>query len=207
MITETHPYFFLESLFSRPDAVFSFSRYVYTPDSVFDEREVFETAGHDITAGWLENQIEALHENQELAIHSRVIMQGRAWHIPMLDFATTRISNDELSRLRAFLPAKAFRSAAFFNSGRSFHLYSEALITPKEWLEFLGRALLVNPREEPPIIDSRWIGHRLLAGYCSLRLSNSSNQYRGMPRRVGLAAMQEGTLAASVAHVDNEAHV
>ena len=39
MISENHPFRFVQQLFSRDDAHFAFSKYVYTPDSLFDERE------------------------------------------------------------------------------------------------------------------------------------------------------------------------
>jgi hypothetical protein len=204
MIQESHPYFFLEPLFSRQDAVFQFSRYVYTPDSVFDERDTFDVSGPDVTVGWLDEQIDSLSARQELAIHSKVVIAGRSMHIPMLDFSTSTIQGTHLRRLRALLPERVFRNAAFFSSGRSFHLYSVHLSTPKEWMELLGRALLVNLPGVTPIVDTRWVGHRLLAGYCSLRVSNNSRLYEAMPARLSLAAVERGAANQNVTNYSTD---
>jgi hypothetical protein len=197
MISGDHPFFFLEPLFGRSGAVFHFSRYVYTPDSLFDDRETFQMHGTAITVGWLEEQFASLKRHQELAIHSKVLLEGRTVHIPMLDFAVDRIGPEELDRIRAFLPERVFSTSTFYSSGRSYHAYATSLLGPKDWHVFLGRALLINPRDGEQIVDARWVGHRLIAGYCSLRLSNSSGQYRGMPKRVGIRALTESKFVRS----------
>jgi hypothetical protein len=191
MIDDGHPFFFLEPLFARDHATFYFSRYIYVPDSVSDERDVLLVPGSSISAEWVEEQMRTLKPEQELAIHSRVLIDGRTYHIPMLDFVTAQISAEQLYRVQTFLPSRVFKSSAFFYSGRSFHAYSSHLLGPKDWYEFLGRALLVNRRDDEEIIDSRWVGHRLIAGYCSLRFSNNSRQYMAMPRKVSLRAFED----------------
>jgi hypothetical protein len=191
MIGKDHPVYFLEPLFAREGALFHFSRYVYKPDSLLDDRELLTVAGSDLTIDWFEKQFESLEHDQELAIHSTVAMNGRALHIPMLDFATNHIGPMQLHRLQMFLPKRVFTNFAFYNSGRSFHAYSAHLLPPKDWYQFLGRALLVNPRDQAEIIDARWVGHRLIGGYCSLRLSNNSQQYKGMPKKVSIRALTE----------------
>lgn len=197
MIAGDHPFFYLEPLFGRGGALFHFSRYVYTPDSLFDERETFHVRGTDITAQWLEEQFGALKRHQELAIHSKVLLDGRTAHIPMLDFATDHMGSEELDRVRAFLPDRVFSTSAFYSTGRSYHAYSTHLLGPKEWYALLGRALLINPRDDGQIVDARWVGHRLIAGYGSLRISNNSGQYRGMPKRVGIRTLTESRLVRS----------
>jgi hypothetical protein len=192
MIDLDHPFFFLEPLFAKEGATFHFSRYVYTPDSLFDERELLEVAGHELTVEWLESATKALGPSQELAIHSLVTIGGRKSHIPMIDFAAHRLGEDELGRIRAFLPSRVFKAASFYHSGRSFHAYSTNLLEPKEWYAFLGRILLINPSNGDQIVDARWVGHRLIAGYCSLRFSNNSRQYMGMPRKMGIRSLIEG---------------
>lgn len=195
MIANDHPFYFLEPLFVREGATFHFSRYVYTPDSLFDEREPLEVSGADLSVEWLENQLEDLKAGQELAIHSKVVIDNNTFHIPMLDFATAQIGPEQLHRVKTFLPKRVFVTSAFYHSGRSFHAYSTHLLGPKDWHAFLGRALLINPRDDRQIIDARWIGHRLIAGYCSLRFSNNSGQYRGMPRQVSIRALTENKAA------------
>jgi hypothetical protein len=194
MIKSTHPYFFLERLFSKHDSVFHLSRYVYSPDSLFDAREHLSLKGSELTVTLLDDLISNLGPDQELAIHSNVIGDdGRTRHIPMIDFSTSRLSGEQIDRIRRFLPPRVFSSSAFFESGRSFHAYSTNLLSPSEWAEFLGRLLLVNPRDSEAIIDSRWIGHRLIAGYCSLRLSNNTRNYLAEPKYVSIGALLEST--------------
>jgi hypothetical protein len=204
MIADDHPFFFLEPLFAKEGAVFQFSRYIYAPDSLFDERELFEVIGSDVTVDWLEGQFGTLKPDQELAIHSKVVIDGRSVHIPMLDFATDHIRPEELYRVRTFLPERVFATSAFYHSGRSFHAYSMHLLGPRDWYSFLGRALLINPRDDRQIIDTRWVGHRLIAGYCSLRFSNNSGQYKGMPRKVSIRTFTE---SKPVAPLDPRDHI
>lgn len=191
MIGDDHPFFFLDPLFGREDSVFSFSRYVYTPDSLFDERELLEVVGSELSVEWLDEQLNRLRPNQELAIHSNVWVKKRTFHIPMLDFSTDQLASEDLNRIKAFLPMRVFATSSFYQSGRSFHAYSRHLLEPREWYDFLGRALLINPRDGRQIVDTRWIGHRLIAGYCSLRFSNNSGQYRSMPRQVSIRELAE----------------
>jgi hypothetical protein len=202
MIAHDHPFFFLEPLFAREGAIFHFSRYVYTPDSLFDERDLFEVGGTDLSVEWLEDQFKALNPDQELAIHSKVIVDNHTFHVPMLDFATDQIGAEQLQRVKMFLPNRVFATSAFYHSGRSFHAYSTTLLGPKDWHAFLGRALLINARDNRQIVDARWIGHRLIAGYCSLRFSNNSGQYQGLPRQVSIRALTENKPAVPFGSVD-----
>lgn len=187
MISDGHPYYFLSNLLNKPGAIFHLSRYVYTPDSLLDEREAISVDVDDFTEQWVSQALNGLAANQELAFHSTVIIGGRTWHIPMIDFAQEEpLSGEVVDRVRQFLPRSVAMNMAVFSSGRSFHAYSVSLLSPKEWLNFMGRLLLVNPRGAKEIIDSRWIGHRLIGGFCSLRWSNNSGLYRGEPVRIPL---------------------
>lgn len=48
----------------------------------------------------------------------------------------------------------------------------------------MGHLLLINPRNGAEVVDTRWVGHRLIGGFGSLRWSNNSGQYLGLPTRV-----------------------
>lgn len=184
MISQDHPFDFLKTLF-QGEAIFSFSRYVYTPDSLFDTREKFQIAGKEITKERINAEIASLRQDQELAIHSNVQINGRNYHIPMIDFSTEGdVASGLYDRLGQYLPRKVIMNMALYASGRSFHGYSTTLLGQREWIDFMGRLLLVNPRNQPDIVDSRWVGHRLVGGFGSLRWSNSSGQYCGLPIRV-----------------------
>lgn len=185
MIDEKHPFYFIRELFDRPDATFTFSKYVYTPDSLFDEREFLSFSGNDVTEARINQEISALRPNQELALHSNVRIKGKNFHIPMIDFSLEGIVNREVfDRMSQYLPKALMLNMAVYSSGRSFHAYSTTLLTPKEWLDFMGRLLLITPRNQPDVVDSRWIGHRLIGGFGSLRWSNNSGTYLGTPSRI-----------------------
>lgn len=188
MIERDHPFFFLEPLFSRKGSLFHFSRYVYTPDSLLDEREFLAVRGEDLDAGWVEEAMRHLASDQELAFHSNVTIDGRTWHIPMMDFCIPQLGARDIDRVRAFLPRQVFNMSAYYLSGTSFHAYSTRLLQPKDWLNFMGRMLLINRPGSSEIIDTRWVGHRLIAGYGSLRFSNNSGRYLGMPREISIGS-------------------
>lgn len=185
MISGCHPFFFFSDLFSSSNAAFSFSKYIYIPDSLFDEREVLTVSGSELTEAWLGEQLGGLNKLQELAFHSKVLVGQRTFHIPMIDFSVEKIEVGEIfDRLNKYLPKKILLNMAIYDSGRSFHAYSTTLLGPKEWIEFMGRILLVNPRSCPDVIDSRWVGHRLLGGFGALRWSNNSGAYLSLPKRI-----------------------
>jgi hypothetical protein len=184
LINKEHPFYFIEKLRDKRNIVFQLSTYIYKPDSLFDEREFIEVASDAFSEQKIIELINSLNSEQELAIHSKVIVNGKTFHIPMIDFAIEdSLTPDIMYRLKQCLPKNIFLNMAFYNSGRSLHAYSTTLITPKQWIEFMGRLLLVNRRGHE-IIDNRWIGHRLLGGYSSLRWSNNSGQYLCEPQAI-----------------------
>lgn len=92
-------------------------------------------------------------------------VDGTVWHLPMLDFS----SKSKRAGAAASVVA-ASRGldvpGAVVSSGRSFHFYGHSLMTAPEHHAFLCRATFLAP-----ITDGRWIGHQLLEGYSSLRIS------------------------------------
>ncbi len=184
MISQDHPYFFLAQIFAKERAEFNLSRYVYKEDSLFDQRDNLSIVGSKLTPHWINQIVSSLQPDEELALHSKIIIKGRVLHIPMIDFAVSQLSSEIVDRMGYFLPKKIMLNLAFFDSGRSYHAYSLALLSPKEWIEFMGRLLLINPRIGPQIIDARWVGHRLIGGYCSLRWSNNTGKYVRSPSSV-----------------------
>jgi len=186
MITQSHPFRFVQHLFQRGDANFAFSKYVHTPDSLFDEREFLNIPGGDLTEERMNREIASLRRDQELAIHSNVRIKGKNLHIPMIDFSIEDTVNVEVfDRMSRYLPKTIMLNMAVYASGRSLHAYSTTLLGRKEWFDFMGRLLLINLRNQPDIVDSRWVGHRLIGGCGSLRWSNNSGQHLGLPVRIG----------------------
>ena len=186
MIDETHPYEFLKSIFElHPSMEVHFSKYVYKPDSLFDERYIFKIGADKVSNTWLKSVVGNLKSDEELALHSNVLLGGRTLHIPMIDFSRKEnLDAVAVERLGYFVAKNIIRQMEYFSSGRSFHGYSTCLVRPKEWRQFNGRLLLVNSSDSPDIIDARWVGHRLIAGYSSLRWSCNTKQYTGYPVRI-----------------------
>ena len=185
MIPQGHPYHFLSELLGQSDAVVFLSKYIYTPDTLFDERDYLSIGGPDFSEIRIAQELSTLRSDQELALHSKLQIKNRNWHIPMIDFSISdSASNIIFDRLSRFLPKQIMLNMALYASGRSVHAYSMTLLSQKEWFQFMGRLLLVNPRDQIAIVDARWIGHRIIGGFASLRWSNNSGKYLGLPSRV-----------------------
>jgi hypothetical protein len=49
----------------------------------------------------------------------------------------------------------------------------------------MGSLLLLNKPSGFKLIDERWVGHRIMAGYSALRWSCNTKQYKKMPTQIG----------------------
>lgn len=184
---DSHPIRFAETLAKKLGAgyKFSFSNYFYRPSSVFDERFTFWVDTGDVCDDWLSSQIKNLPEGWEMAFNSMVKDErGRSYHIGLIDFAESATLISVQSAVNHLLGDDALRSLSIYDSGRSYHGYIGELMIPKDWRSFLGRLLLMNGTSAAPVVDSRWVGHRLVGGYCALRWSMNTAWYRAMPKRV-----------------------
>lgn len=189
---DNHPFFTIYNDFlmkkkkSLEEYTFHFSKYIYIPDSIDDKRKHFIIKGNEFTKERIESEIASLDKGEELAFHSTIEINRKTYHFPFIDFS---ISIDDWSFDRDFIRLKRTIPKAheiiLFNSGRSLHGYSLKLLTQKEWIDFMGRLLLVDlANTSYKIIDSRWIGHRLMGRYSSLRWSNNSGKYLTEPFRI-----------------------
>lgn len=191
MISEDHPFHYLEPLRRKDGVVFRLSRYVYIPDNPTDSREDFELSGHEFSEERIRHELSSLQAEQELALHSRLTVNGKTFHIPMIDFSIEDMDRGIVfDRMRRYLPQEIVSDMAVFSSGRSFHAYSNALLRPGKWIKFMGRLLLLNPRGQKEIVDSRWVGHRLVGGFGSLRWSNNSGMYLSVPTRASFSSTE-----------------
>lgn len=160
------------------DSLVKFSRYQYIPQDVVDRRKVISVKLSELTASWLSEQLDNLAEGHDLALHSLVKSGSRKAHIPMVDFAAVNLSVDEVVSWASNYLGITLR---LFDSGRSLHGYGLEPISTEKWYRFMGLLLLANKPGQPQLVDSRWIGHRLLAGYSALRWSANSKHYLKMP--------------------------
>jgi len=180
-----HPIGFVRELaaLSGDSISFEFSKYQYRPRMIDDERRTYRVHAEELR-GWIETTDGLLREEEDLAFHSRVYVKNeRLRHIPMVDFKE-RPSSSDLGMICNVLRTFQIDKVVLYDSGRSAHLYGVALITHEEWLRFLGRILLFNLPNDREIIDTRWVGHRLMAGYGTLRWTKNNPHYLAMPRRI-----------------------
>jgi len=167
-----------------PDCRLQLSNYQYVPQSLKDSRITFERAPSLLDDNELMALIDSLKEGSELALHSKVISFGDVLHIPMIDFGYKGNSPQTSNVLKEFC-AHWEMSFQIFSSGRSFHGYGTRLLKHDEWIQFMASLLLLNLPSGFRLIDERWIGHRLMAGYGSLRWSHNSHFYKKFPVHCG----------------------
>lgn len=111
---------------------------------------------------------------EALALYSRCQNTNmRELHIPMMDF---RVKSGEanahhLSLLSAALQRLGQRQGVLLDSGNSYHYYGLELLTQSQWRRFMAACLLLDP-----LVDVRYIAHRMLAGKASLRLNEISDK-------------------------------
>lgn len=128
----------------------------------------FEIEREKLTISTLDEAISNLGTNFVLALCSKVKLNaGEAAHIPMVDFRCEP-SEENMKKVKHALKRIGRQGGILLNSGRSFHYYGLELLSEEEWRIFMGRCLLLSP-----MIDSRYVAHRLIDGYCRLRISTS----------------------------------
>lgn len=119
----------------------------------------------------VESMINDLQADTALAFSSKVkLRDGRSAHIPLLDFRCAPSATNSRIVRRA-LKAMGQTSGLLAESGRSYHFYGFQLQSTEEWVQFLAMAILFSP-----IVDVRYIAHRLADGACRLRISSSRSK-------------------------------
>jgi hypothetical protein len=125
---------------------------------------------------WMQGQVDA--GNDVVATGAVRSPSGVTKFLPMIDFlcdSTEFVEIDRATERKLKLGIEAF---SFYDSGRSFHAYGPALMTEAEYLNFLGACLLLGDG----LVDSRWVGHCLMRGFPSLRLTCTSSYYLKAPK-------------------------
>lgn len=187
-----HPIFFVEKMlkscidfgFLSPNANLTFSKYKYKPQSYEDERIVFNFPLQYLDKSSLFDMLIDLDDGEELALHSEIIDFNSTYHFPLIDFG----GKDNKLFESTFIKFCNYWNIEFqvYSSGRSYHGYGNRLLSKDEWIKFMGSLLLLNNPGSTKIIDDRWVGHRILAGYSSLRWSRNTAQYKKYPTHLGI---------------------
>lgn len=183
LLEPSHPYYWAADFVSRNTSIsaLALSYYKYIPQTVTDNRVHLSLSRAEfLSASFMEEIRKNCPEEMELAFHSKVeLRSGEVRHIPMLDMATSAPA--QLQKLKDFLGKETFDAISWFKSGRSFHGYCAALLSETNWVRMMGTLLLANQKDLKPIVDPRWIGHRLISGYSALRWTKNTDQYISRP--------------------------
>jgi hypothetical protein len=175
--------FFLDHCLSQGVKSVELGIYKYVPQSVDDERTVRRAGVENFIAKFGAIR-EKLGNEFDISIHSRVFRRvaGKVVvsHIPMLDLAG-ELPAAGITALQEVAGEFDIREFAIFHSGRSYHVYFYKCLSASNWLKFMGRCLLLNAVGQDPLVDSRWIGHRIYAGYAALRWTRRNHWYVGDP--------------------------
>src|SRR3989344_1656377 len=125
-------------------------------------RDVDQTAVQ--VTSYLDKPEEKIWVHEALSVVSRVRTEYGYCHIPLLDMdlPIAEASADEAEEVARGL---GINSGAIVDSGKSYHFWGLDLLSENQWRTFMYRALLLDR------VDSRWIGHRLIDGHASLRIS------------------------------------
>ena len=135
-----------------------------------DERTV-SVDMENLTEASIESLVDSLDKGAALAFSSRIqLRNGQTAHIPLLDFRCDPSSRNARIVQKA-LRAMGQGSGLLAESGRSYHFYGYRLQSTDEWIQFLAMAMLFSP-----IVDVRYIAHRLADGACRLRISSGPNK-------------------------------
>ena len=88
----------------------------------------------------------------------------------MIDLTCGKSADNIRTLVRVFRQIGQKRGV-LLDSGRSYHYYGLELLHEQDWLAFMGRSLLLTP-----LVDTRYIAHRLIDDYGRLRVSTSKNK-------------------------------
>ncbi len=182
---QEHPYAVVSEIITANEANrirFSLARYARDPVTRAYRRKVTWVGGTSFAIEAAE-LLSGLDQGEELSLQSATIVNGRLMHIPMIDFEHPDLQTC-LNRCVKVLGIDELSRYIFFRSGRSYHAYQARLISSNCWYAQMGKLLLVNARGGEPVIDARWIGHRLASGAAALRWTCNSGRYLTEPHRV-----------------------
>lgn len=175
------------------DAIFTYSVVEYDYKTRIYSRDTRDIKGGNISIVWLDKEINNLRQNWNLAFHTKLIHQDRILHIPFIDFNVPEFNGKvqdiiryRISRQDSLLKyIHVIAQTKIYSSGRSFHGYSNVLLDEQSWKEFTISMILLNYIKDIDtyslIVDERWIAHRLLEGFGSLRWSCNSDNYLQYP--------------------------
>ena len=132
MISEKHPINQFKTWRKDfPNADCEFSKYVHLGYGKTKSRELFTVQARFINNNWLNEQLHSLLERQELALHSRIYVGKRLFHLPMIDFINAK-SIEKIDFEIEHISKKINSEIFYYDSGQSLHGYYFKFIRRKK---------------------------------------------------------------------------
>jgi hypothetical protein len=117
---------------------------------------------------WITEKTRKLDDSEVIGFSSKCIVRGgEIMHLPLMDFSCAP-SPENYNFIGLALEKLGEKKGVILASGKSFHYYGMELQTAEEWQRFMHRCLLLSP-----FTDIRYIAHRLVSGYCILRITSN----------------------------------
>lgn len=103
------------------------------------------------------------------------LVNGKYMHIPMMNFHPEEgVSIDHIERIVERICGR--QQGVLLATGRYYHYFGNFLLAEDDWVKFMGAFLL------PCIaVSPKYIGHRLLDGYSTLRLTTEPKYKSCLP--------------------------
>lgn len=204
---EEHPLRLLETL-AKKFNIKSFTLRTYEECEYgggFRDIASYRVPAEKIVERGLKLMAEAKEDGHDLVVDSLVRIEngiagtkGDAMHLGFVDFLVkaedididtlvNNLSEDPETKtdFHSMTGVDPETGLAFFRSGRSYHAYvTQTLFSEEEMRIFLATLLVIKPLHQADVVDSRWVGRRLLAGSGALRLTKTSARYLAFPQRV-----------------------
>jgi hypothetical protein len=131
---------------------------------------------NEVSVARIDQILDTLNENLALAFSSKVrLKNGEIGHIPLMDFRCSMSPQNTLIVKRA-LGAMGQHEGVLVDSGRSYHFYGLRILPVESWIHFLAMSILFSP-----VVDVRYVAHRLADGACRLRVAAGQGK-RSNPR-------------------------
>lgn len=132
---------------------------------------LFEQTRADLDVHRLEALVAALGPDVALGMTSRVALaDGTLRHLLMMDFRCDVGPHAQDAVVDA-LRVMGHGHGVLLDSGASYHFYGLELVDDDGWRRFMGQALLVAP-----LVDVRYIAHRLIDGFSVLRVTATTSK-------------------------------
>jgi hypothetical protein len=158
----------VKKLLARHPRVGSLAKQLVRGVEVDESRDIIKVRAAKLASRLRELVSECKKDKEALALYSICKNSaGGVWHIPMMDFRIdSRKELGQLHLLKECLRRLKQTDGVLLNSGKSYHFYGFRRLSEHEWMRFMTSCLLLEP-----LVDTRYIAHRILAGKASLRLT------------------------------------